>query len=284
MRRLTRRRRKARPMWVRLARRLTLVGLAGALAVGTSVWLWRSGAAGAAVDRVGRGVIELTGDLGLRLRRVLVEGRVETRREKVLAALDVRVGTPLLRFDPNAAKRRLEALAWVRSAVVQRRLPGTVLVRITEHRPLAIWQNHGNFTVVGVDGRPIPGVDPRRFEHLLHVVGPGAAARAPELIAMLDSQSALRGRVVAAVLVSGRRWNLRLDNEVDVRLPAADPGAAWSRLARLQDDHKILERDLAAIDLRQPDRLIVKLRPQAAERRGLAPDAEPRRPRVPNDT
>ena len=283
MRRLTRSRRQAKPMWGRFARRLVVIGLAGVLAIGTPVWLWRSGAAGSALQLVGRSLIEATGHLGLRLRRVLVEGRVETRREKILAALDVRLETPLLRFDPGAAKRRVEALGWVRAAVVERRLPGTVLVRITERRPLAVWQNHGRFTVVGRDGQPIPGANPRRFTSLLHVVGAGAGAKAPRLIEMLDSQPALRARVAVAVLVSGRRWNLRFDNRVDVRLPAVDPGAAWARLARLQSEHKILERDLVAIDLRQPDRLIVKLTPLGEEQSRLEPGTEPRRTRAPND-
>ncbi len=283
MRRLTRSRRKATPTWGRFARRLAFIGLAGVLAIAAPVWLWRSGAAGTALDLVGRSLIGATGQLGLKVRSVLVEGRVETRREKILAALDVRLETPLLRFDPGAAKRRVEALGWVRAAVVERRWPGTVLVRITERRPFAVWQNHGRFTVVGRDGQPIPGADPRRFEDLLHVVGAGAGAKAPRLIEMLDSQPALRARVVVAVLVSGRRWNLRFDNRVDVRLPAVDAGAAWSRLARLQSEHKILERDLVAIDLRQPDRLIVKLSPRGEEQSRLRPGTEPRPTPAPND-
>ncbi len=56
-----------------------------------------------------------------------------------------------------------------------------------------------------------------------------------------------------------RRWNLRLDNGVDVRLPADEPSAAWETLARLERDHRVLARALEAIDMRQDDRVIVRM-------------------------
>ncbi len=289
MRRLTRSHgtaygRRRGPGWRSPARRLVAAGLAGALGLGAAAWVWRSGAVGVAIDATGRMVIAATGDFGLRLRRVQVEGRAETPRATILAALEVRQGMPMLGFDPRAAKRRLERLGWVRGAAVERRFPGTIYVRLDERRPLAVWQNHGRFTLIGRDGRPIPGVDPRRFPGLLQVVGPGAGAAAPRLIEMLAKEPALKARIVAAVRVSGRRWNLRFDNGVDVRFPAVGAGEAWARLARLEAEHNILERDLLAIDLRQPDRLIGQLSPRAAERSGLAPAGEPRRRRAPDET
>ena len=68
------------------------------------------------------------------------------------------------------------------------------------------------------------------------------------------------------VRVGGRRWNLRLHGGVEVRLPAGEEARAWHRLAALEREHAILGRDLVAIDLRLPDRLIVRMAPGAAER------------------
>ena len=73
----------------------------------------------------------------------------------------------------------------------------------------------------------------------------------------------LRPRVAAAVLVRGRRWNVRLAGGIDVRLPEDDPRAAWAQLARMQREHGVLERDVIAIDLRMPDRLVVRTAPGA---------------------
>ena len=78
--------------------------------------------------------------------------------------------------------------------------------------------------------------------------------------------SALR----ASILVAERRWNLRLANGIDVRLPETSVEAALDRLAELDRDKKILSRDITAIDLRLPDRVTVRLSDTAAQARDEA--------------
>ncbi len=97
------------------------------------------------------------------------------------------------------------------------------------------------------------------FAHLPIVVGDDAPAHAEALLFLLATEPDLQKRVTAAVRVGGRRWNLKLDNGIDVRLPEEDAASAWSRLATLERDNKLLSRDVVAIDLRLPDRLIVRV-------------------------
>jgi len=61
--------------------------------------------------------------------------------------------------------------------------------------------------------------------------------------------------------VGERRWNLRLANGVEVRLPEEGAEAALAELVRLERENNVLARDIKAIDLRFPDRFIVKLPP-----------------------
>ncbi len=84
---------------------------------------------------------------------------------------------------------------------------------------------------------------------------------------MLNGEPELRTRVSTAVRVGGRRWNLSLDGGIDVRLPEQDPGAAWAELARAQREHGVLGRDVAIIDLRLPDRLVVRTTSEAVPKR-----------------
>jgi cell division protein FtsQ len=71
----------------------------------------------------------------------------------------------------------------------------------------------------------------------------------------------LAEKVSASVRVGDRRWNLRMSNGTDVMLPEGHVTAALDHLMQLQREHAVLERPLAAIDLRLPDRLV--LRPKA---------------------
>jgi cell division protein FtsQ len=127
---------------------------------------------------------------------------------------------------------------------------------------MALWQHGGKIELIDRTGTVIPVNRLDRFAKLPLVVGDDAAAHAADLLAMLATQPALAARVTAAIRVGGRRWNLRLDNTIDLLLPAEDPAAAWADLARLQRDSAILQRDVQAIDMRLPDRLVVRVAPE----------------------
>jgi len=232
--------------------------LALALVAGWGTWYWRSGRALAAYERGVATLIEATASAGLVLREVYVTGRERTPRAAILAALDATEGSPLLRFDPAAAGRRLEAIGWVRSAVVERRFPGTVLVRLDERRPIARWQSGGVSRVIDHDGVVIKGVAAADFPTLPVVVGKDAPANTAGLLAVLATDPALGARVKAAIRVGGRRWNLRLDNGIEVRLPESDIADAWRRLGAYARGNRMLARAISSVDLRLPDRLVVR--------------------------
>ncbi len=250
----------------RLWQRGGIVFVTGLVLAGT-VWMWTSGWVQRSLERVELAVLAATADAGLELSDVLVEGRGRTARQLVLETLGVVRGQPILAFDPHAAKARLERLPWVRSATVERRLPKAIHVRLIERQPLALWQHQGRISVIDQDGEVISGVEPKAFTRLPLVVGEGAPDHTLDLLAMLNREPELRTRVSAAVRVRGRRWNLRLDDSIDVRLPEQDPGAAWAELARAQRTHGVLGRDVAVIDLRLPDRLVVRTTSEAVPKR-----------------
>jgi cell division protein FtsQ len=108
------------------------------------------------------------------------------------------------------------------------------------------------------------------------VVGAGAERRAQDFLALLANYPSLREIVRASVLVAERRWNLRLRNGIDVRLPERGLEAALDRLVALDRDKNLITRDIVAIDLRLADRVNVQLSERAAElRTGSLKDAKP---------
>jgi cell division protein FtsQ len=163
-----------------------------------------------------------------------------------------------LAFDLIAARARVESLPWVRRATVERMLPDTILLSIEERQPLAIWQHKGKFALIDQQGEVILRQGIGRFSDLLIVVGENAPVQTAQLLTTLKTQPALRSMVKAAVWVGERRWNLRLVGDIDVRLPEGDPIAAWTRLAEYEKVHKVLEHDVQILDLRIPDRLIIR--------------------------
>ncbi len=256
-------RKRPAPPWVRPTVRAAAA--AGVLAVltGGVMQLQTSGWLGDRFTALRLGVVAASAEFGLKVADVAVSGRERTTRDELLAALDVRRGDPIIGFDPQAARERLEGLPWVRSARVERSLPDVVRVDIVERQPLALWQVDRRLQIIDHQGQVIRVADKRPFRNLPVIVGPDAATHAPGLLQLLGGEPDLAKRMTAAIRVAERRWNIRLDDRVEIRLPAQDIGVAWSRLAAMERTNAVLGRDIVAVDLRLPDRTIVQLAPGA---------------------
>ena len=246
----------------RLARRL---GLPAALAVAMAA-AWATGHLQAAWESVVEEAVETSRDAGFAVRHVLVSGRERTDRQTLIEALGIEIGEAMLAIDLAAARDRVAALAWVRGVDVRRKMPDTVVVGLVERRPLAIWQTGGELFVVDSIGEVIRGVDPRDHPGLFLVVGAGAPDAAAELLALMNQTPDLARRIRAAVRVGERRWKLDLADGIDVHLPEDGLKDAWHALAELQRKEELLSRDVLTIDLRLPDRLVVRLTPEARQR------------------
>lgn len=198
---------------------------------------------------------------GLRITNVVIEGRANTPEPLLRAALGVSIGEPILGFSVEMARQRVESLSWVEHATVERRLPGTVVLFLQERRPFAIWQNQSKFVLIDRNGQLVANQNVAEFRQLPLVVGAGAPTAAATLIDALTDRPNLQKRIIAAVRVGERRWNLRLSSGVDVMLPEGHEVQALDRLMQLQQQHAVLDRPLAAIDMRLGDRLVLRPRP-----------------------
>jgi cell division protein FtsQ len=266
-------RRPPRPRWFRPA--LYAAGGALGLLLGTGAGIWASSSgllASAEQALVGR-LLAVTAEAGLAVRQVYVDGRVRTGLEELRARLGVEVGQPLLGVDTGAARERVEQLRWVDQASVVRMLPDSLYIRLIERQPLALWQQGGEFAVIDRAGAVIEsGLEgarlPEDYRHLRVLVGADAPRHAEALFALLSSEPALFERVVAATWVGDRRWDLRLDNQVDVMLPEQDPQTAWRVLAAKAREEALLERAIRAVDLRLlPERIRLRLDPSVLTER-----------------
>ena len=204
---------------------------------------------------------------GFRIVSVALAGQHHISREDVLAAAGVTDTTSLLFLDVEQTRERLKSNPWIADATVLKLYPGELQIGIREREAFALWQKDGRVSVIADDGTVLePYVAPRLIELPL-VVGRGAETRAKEFLALLDRYPDLRASVRATVLVGERRWNLRLKNGIDVRLPETDIAPALERLVALDKEKTLTTRDIVAIDLRLPDRVTVRLSEAAAQAR-----------------
>lgn len=204
---------------------------------------------------------------GMRIASVSLSGHRQVSREEIFTAAGVTDKSSLLFLDVMEARTKLEAIPWVAEATVRKLYPDRLQITVTEREAFALWQLNGQVQVIAADGTVLSAKFEPRLATLPFVVGQGAATRARDFLAVLDRYPAIRDQVRAAVFVAERRWNLRLKNGIDIRLPERDMERALDTLVRLDNDKKLLNRDITAVDFRLADRITVRLSDVAAQAR-----------------
>jgi cell division protein FtsQ len=223
----------------------------------------------------------VTARTGFAVDQVRVVGHRETSEIDVLEKLDLSGWTSLVGFDVDAARDRVAELPWVEIASVRKIYPEMLEVRIRERQPFAIWQHEKELSIIGEAGNVIVPYSGGRHAGLPLVVGEGAAERAKDFLARVARYPGLASRVKGYVLVSQRRWDLVLDSGMTVKLPAEGEDAALAALVDMDRDGDLLRRDVASVDLRLADRVVMRLSPevmdarQAALKKGASKKAKP---------
>jgi cell division protein FtsQ len=209
----------------------------------------------------------LANSAGFRITTVVINGRKQLSQDEVLAIGGVNGRSSLLFLDAATVRDKLKADPWISDATILKLYPGQLQIDIVERSAFALWQQDGRLSVIADDGAVLEPYVSRRFLTLPLVVGKGAAVRAKDFLALLDRYPQVRSVTKAAIFVGERRWNLRLKDGLDIRLPENDVGNALAALSKLDKEERLFSRDIVAVDMRLPDRLTVQLSEDAAKAR-----------------
>jgi cell division protein FtsQ len=240
-------------------RRPAFVGGAGCiLAIGLAA-LYIGGYFHRAAAAVTHAASTVVADAGLEVSTIQLSGNRYASPGEISAALGFGPGQSVFIADPQQARANLRKLDWIRDAQISVRYPDTVLVHVVEKEPFALWQSDRGLYAVDRKGLPIARVDASRFRRLPFFFGVEPLGGA-DLVRAVHAHRAVAARVKAMQLVSGRRWNLILDDGVLVKLPEDSWQTELAALERLIVEDGVLERDISEIDLRVHDNYVFVLR------------------------
>ncbi len=207
---------------------------------------------------------------GFDIEAVTIAGQRELGEKDILAAAGINPRLSLVFLDVSQVRKNLMALPRIKNAKVLKLYPGRLMIEIEERQPFALWQRDGQVSLVSSDGVSIGLMDGEAQSTLPLIVGEGANDHLQDYLALLDAAGDMRPRIRAGVLVSGRRWNLKMASGADVKLPEKDAVRAMALFARLEKEQHLLDRDIISFDLRQPGRLVARLSEDVAASRAEA--------------
>jgi cell division protein FtsQ len=245
----------------------TIAGVAGSAVILSliAIVLWAGGYLGMMARAADRAAGTATAAAGLEVRRVLLRGAHQTAHDEILKALGPIVGAPMVQISLEDARMRVESLGWIRSAAVTRLMPDTIVVSVREREPAAVWQVDGDLNLIDATGAVIRAVGAYEYSNLPLIVGSGAADAAAGVLHALKRHEELNRRTYALIRVGDRRWNLRLRNNIDIKLPETGYEKAVGDVALMHAAQSTLDQPLEYIDLRDPERLIIRRRGETGD-------------------
>lgn len=218
--------------------------------------------------------------LGFKIDDIIITGRDKTAKQDILNALQLSRETNILNLDLRDLQQKVEQLPWVRHVVVKRRFfPNIIQIDIRERQVQSIWQLDHKFRPIDGEGNVIEA-DYTPDHPILLIVGEGAPENITALMKSITDDQNIFQRIKVANYISGRRWNIVLDdveNGITVKLPEKHIDEAWKKLLKLNTTQGLLKRKLTIIDLRFPNKVIVKLGKMTPEERKKLKDVKERR-------
>lgn len=236
---------------------IAVVGLAAAAGA------WLGGGYEAAARAYGAPRDALARLAGFELKAITLTGQKELAEGEILEAAQLSNRDALPFIDAAALRERVKRLPMVREAEVSKLYPGHIVIAVKEREAFAYWQHEGRISVIARDGTVIDELAEETDLALPFVVGANANRRVEQYVALAALSTQLRAPARAGILVAGRRWTLRLENGVDVKLPEDRPEEALARLAQLDREHKILNKDILSLDMRIEGRATARLSEEA---------------------
>ncbi len=239
------------------------VGTLGAVA-----FLALTGAYGAILGGHAPEVVKVTtSTFGFAIEDVKVVGNNETSEIDVLGALGLDGETSLVGLSASDAQKAVAGLPWVETVDVFKVYPNTIQISIHERTAMAVWQNGSELSVIDADGRVIVPFTGGRSASLPLVIGAGADKQAKLLLAQMAAFPQIADEVKAYARIGDRRWDLLLRSGVTLMLPEGQIKEALADVADLDGKAGLLSRDIAAVDMRLTDRVVVRLTPDAMVQR-----------------
>lgn len=148
-------------------------------------------------------------------------------------------------------------LPWIDKITINRSMPSTLNISIIEYQPFAIWKNRGKKFVIDKEGNSVPIETLEGFKNLIILSGRNANIHVRSLFNIFTIDPELSANVYSANWIGNRRWDIRLENGLLIKLPNRDISKSWENLIKIYKMPGSVV-GLKVIDLRIPHKIYLE--------------------------
>lgn len=172
----------------------------------------------------------------------------------IAAATGISPGTHTHSVNLELVNARLIATPGVRESAVRRLPNGNLSVKIRLYRAVAAWTDGTYYYPLSADGTIVQ--QPSEEKSPGTVVFRGNVPN--DINNITKAANNIIGDLNYLEFVDNRRWNIITNDGITVMLPEENPDAAIASLVVLNNKHKILNKNIQTIDMRDTTRILVK--------------------------
>lgn len=200
---------------------------------------------------------------GLGVTDVEIEGnkivKTQVIVDKVLQYVGDAKTTSIVLIGLDDLEKEIKEIGWIDSADIRKKFPGSILIRIKERKPSAIWQNNGKIYLSDSNGNLITDKVGNEYLNLPVVVGSDSKKEVTDFFEIISSSAYLYSMVDKGKVVGNRRFDIIMENGVVIKLPEKDPKKAWQKLAEIEKEKHVLSKNIKYIDMRIEGQVVTGL-------------------------
>ena len=194
------------------------------------------------------------------IKNVIIEGSEKSNISEIENNVTEFKGN-LIGLNFNSIKEIVESSEWVKRASIKKVLPSTLKINVIENDPYAIYFKEGKSFLIDLDGSIITEINIDNYQDdLLFVRGENS----PELLEQLIKDISITFPNLIQTLeevefIEKRRWNLKLNNKLLVKLPDENIQQSLKNLKQLFEEQEVMQSNIIEIDLRIQGRAALKV-------------------------
>ena len=195
-----------------------------------------------------------------------VDGAGEEVAEDIREILPVEFPISSFHLDLDHMRDTIAGLDAVERVSLRIKPGGTLHVQVTERVPAVVWRSALGLELLDGRGFRVAPLMARSDRADLPVIaGEGADKVVGEALALIAAAAPLTTRFRGLERIGERRWDVVLDRGQRILLPTDKPVQALERVIAMDGAMDLLERDLAVVDLRLPERPTLRMNENAVE-------------------
>ncbi|NIZ59557.1 cell division protein FtsQ [Sedimentitalea sp. CY04] len=200
------------------------------------------------------------------VKMIAIDGAGADLADDIREVASLRFPVSSFELDVDQIREVIETLDPVKTASVRIRSGGVLQVDVVERLPVMVWRGRQGLALLDETGAHVAELGHRSLHSNLPLIaGDGADAHVAEALRIFSTASPLGSRLRGLVRIGERRWDVVLDRGQRIMLPAENPISALERVIAVSEVRDLLERDIAAVDMRLSTRATVRMSDNAVQ-------------------